>query len=304
MNTYEVAHYITHIRDTLASTYTDPVLCQQYAWWMMQAISEKTKIELITQETIMLDLEQKELLAQWLHLLVEEHMPIAYILGSVPFADIDILVQTPTLIPRPETEEWCLHIIEHLHQLDNKKIKILDIATGSGCIALALAHHLPQAEIIATDISDSALELAEKNREHNKIRNVTFIQSDLFASIPTGMRFDIIVSNPPYIAPAEWKSLEQSVSQWEDYNALIAQDDGFAIIKKIITHAPQFIQPNEEMKKKNIPQVAIEIGYQQGQHTKKLMQDAGYNEILIEKDLEKKDRFAVGRVDYVANTHP
>jgi release factor glutamine methyltransferase len=304
MNTYDITFYITHIRDTLASTYPDTVLCQQYAWWMLQAITEKSKIELIAHETVMLSDEKKELLAHWLDLLTHKHMPIAYILGSVPFCDLDILVQTPTLIPRPETEEWCLHIIEHLQLLDNKKIKILDIATGSGCIALALAQHLPQADIIATDIADSALELAERNRQHNRIRNVTFIQSDLFASLPEGTLFDIIVSNPPYIAPSEWNTLDNSVSQWEDYNALIAQDDGFALIKKIIVQAPHYIQPNEEMKNKNIPQIIIEIGHEQGPQTKQLMENAGYNEILIQKDLEKKNRFAVGRVDYVATDHP
>lgn len=303
MNNYDVSYYITKIREKLLLAYNDPTLCQQYAWWLLQAISEKTKTELIAQSTVMLSSAQKNILEKWIILLVNEKMPIQYILGSVPFNDIDILVQPPTLIPRPETEEWCWYIIEHLTLLNDKKINILDLATGSGCIALALAHHLPQATIVATDIAPIALELAEKNKEHNNIiSNVTFINSDLFNALPCGVRFDIIVSNPPYIAPSEWNNLDQTVTQWEDYNALIAPDEGLEIIKKIIEQAPQFIQQNKEMKDKSIPQIVIEIGYQQGQQVKQLMMNAGYNDILIHKDLEKKDRIVMGRVDYVANS--
>jgi release factor glutamine methyltransferase len=303
MNTnYDVTHYITTIRSALADVYDDPMLCQQYAWWMLQAICEKTKTELIIQETLMLSAEQKQQIDAWLRQLVDEKMPIQYLLGSVPFADIEILVEPPTLIPRPETEEWCLHIIEHLQLLDHKKIKILDLATGSGCIALALAHHLPQAEVVATDIADAALELTEKNLEHNKIRTVTVIKSDLFAALPAGMLFDCIVSNPPYIAPSEFNDLDETVTQWEDPGALVAADNGLAIIKEIIAQAPGFIQTNNEMRQKNIPQVIIEIGYAQGAAVRDLMQAAHYNDVLVHKDLEGKDRFVTGRVDYVANS--
>src|SRR5438309_827682 len=242
MNTnYDVTYYINDIRHKIALAYDDDTLCQQYAWWILQAICGKTKTELIIQETLMLSNAQKQKIDAWVEQLVVDKMPLQYLLGSVPFADCDILVQTPTLIPRPETEEWCLHIIEHLQLLDNKKIKILDLCTGSGCIAIALSHHLPRAEIVATDIADTALELTEKNTEHNKIRNVTIIKSDLFESIPRGMLFDMIVSNPPYIAQSEFDDLDETVTRWEDHGALIAADDGLAIIKEIIVQAPAFI---------------------------------------------------------------
>lgn len=303
MNTYhDVTYYINYIRGKLAAVYDDPTLCQQYAWWILQAVCDKTRTELIIQDTLMLSAEQKQQIDQWIAYLVDEHMPIQYLLGSVPFADIDILVEPPTLIPRPETEEWCLYIIEHLKLLDNATIKILDIATGSGCIAIALAHHLPRARIVATDIADSALELTEKNIEHNQIRNVTALKSDLFAAIPCGERFDMIVSNPPYIAPSEFDDLDITVTQWEDHGALIAADDGLAIIKQIIAQAPPFIQTNNEMKQKNIPQLVIEIGYAQGAAVKELMDAAHYNDVLVHKDLEGKDRFVTGRIDNVANS--
>ena len=302
MNTkYDVLHYINEIRHKIAPACDgDEILSQQYAWWILQAICGMTKTELIMHDTMMLSIHQQEQLNEWIHQLVHDHMPLQYLIGSVPFADCDILVQIPTLIPRPETEEWCLHIIEHLQLLNNKKIKILDIATGSGCIAIALAHHVPLAEIVATDISDSALALTEQNIEHNKSMNVTCIKSDLFASIPCGILFDMIVSNPPYITPAEFTHLDVSVTRWEDHKALMADDDGLAIIKQIIAQAPQFIQDNKEMKNKNVPQVIIEIGYAQGTAVKNIMEDAGYNDVRVHKDLEGKDRFVTGRVDNVA----
>lgn len=303
MNTnYDLNHYINDIRHKLSVVYADDTLCQQYAWWILQALCDKTKTELIMQQTIMLSIEQQKKYDQWMYLLIQEKMPLQYVLGFVPFADLEILVEPPILIPRPETEEWCLYLIEHFLVLCNKKIKILDIATGSGCIALAFAHYLPQAILVATDISDAALELTEKNIEHNKIRNVTCIKSDLFESIPLGMKFDCIVSNPPYISFDELKGLDESVTRWEDIQALAAEDNGLAIIKKIIAQAPQFIQTNDEMEAKNIPQVVIEIGYAQGPAVKELMQAAGYNNILVHKDLEGKNRFVTGRINGITNS--
>ena len=298
MNTnYDVTYYINDIRHKLAAVYNDDTLCQQYAWWILQAVCEKTKTELIIQESVALTPEQRNKIDRWMQQLVADKMPLQYVLGSVPFGDLDILVEPPTLIPRPETEEWCLYIVEHFMLLDNKKITILDLATGSGCIALALADYLPQARIVATDIADAALELTERNIEHNKIRNVTCIKSDLFESIPRGMLFDCIVSNPPYITLDEFKDLDETVTKWEDHGALVTTDDGLAIIKKIIAQAPQFIQTNDEMKHKNIPQVVIEIGYTQGSAVKKLMESADYNDVLVHKDLEGKDRFVTARID-------
>ena len=298
MNThYDLNYYINDIRHKLSAIYEDDTLCQQYAWWILQAVCNKTKTELIIQETLMLTPEQQHIIDQWIEYLVEDKMPLQYVLGSVPFADLEILVEPPSLIPRPETEEWCLYIIEHLLTLRNKKIKILDIATGSGCIALACSSYLPQAEIVATDIADTALELAEKNIEHNKMRNVTLIKSDLFEAIPNGMKFDIILSNPPYITAAEFQQLDESVTRWEDHGALVTADNGLAIIKKIIAQAPRFIQTNEEMKRNNIPQIVIEIGYAQGAVVSELMIAAGYNDVLVHKDLEGKDRFVTARID-------
>lgn len=300
MKTIDTTALIKKISDQLEPEYKDQTLCQQYAWWALQTITNQNKSQLIAHETIMLSPEQEQQLVTWINKLVHEHMPIQYLIGSVPFNGVDILVEPPVLIPRPETEEWCLKLIEQLKRLDQQQLMILDLATGSGCIALALAHHLPQATIYASDISPQALDLAQKNTEHNKVSNVTLITSDLFESLPQGVTFDLIVSNPPYISPDEWQQLDTSVTKWEDKQALLASDDGLAIIKKIIATAPHYIKSNKEMQQKKIPQVIIEIGYKQGEKTIALLKQAKYNAIKVHKDLEKKDRYVTGRVDYVA----
>jgi len=290
------------ISKQLQTIYADPILCQQYAWWILEAITKKNKAELIAQKTIMLSPAQQKTINQWLDKLINEKMPIQYLIGFVPFNGVTILVEPPVLIPRPETEEWCLNLIKQLNLLENKQLTILDLCAGSGCIALALAKALPQATIYAGDLSQEAIDLIKRNIIHNKVSNITELHSDLFAAIPLGMSFDLIVSNPPYVSKDEWKELDPSVTIWEDPSALIANNDGLTVIKKIIKQAPSFIKSNSEMKQKNIPQLILEIGHQQGQAVIQLMKQMGYNNILVSKDLEQKDRTVSGRVDNVAHT--
>ncbi|OQA35250.1 MAG: Release factor glutamine methyltransferase [Candidatus Dependentiae bacterium ADurb.Bin331] len=215
----------------------------------------------------------------------------------MPFADLDILVKPPVLIPRPETEEWCVNLCEQFEKLKNRSLHILDLCTGSGCIALALARYFEKSQIVATDISDLALECARENAKHNKINNVRFVKSDLFESLdPSLFQYDLIVSNPPYIGSKEWKTLEPMVTEWEDRGALFSEHNGLAHIEKIISKAPLFIRPNQEMKMLQLPQIVIEIGYRQGQQVKQLMRDALFDHVEITKDLEGKDRIASGRI--------
>jgi len=303
MNGIDAFYYINYISKQLFSTYKDNNLCENYAWFLLEKIYNKTKTELIIAKTLELTPQQNKQLTEWIDDLTIKKMPIQYLLGSVPFNNLDILVESPVLIPRPETEEWCINLITQLKKLKNQKLHILDLATGSGCIALAFAYHFPQLHVIATDISPQALQLAQKNSLHSNIKNITFIQSDLFNKIPLSQSFDMIVSNPPYIAQSERKDLDESVTKWEDEHALFAADNGLAIIKKIIDHAPLYLKNNEEMKHLDIPQLVIEIGYQQGNLVKNYMINAGYNDVYIYKDLEKKDRVAVGRIDNVANSN-
>lgn len=287
--------FINQLADKLSPVYEHTAEQQQVAWWLIQAITEKSEAALLAEQEITLTSEQEQQLNTWIDEHVNQRKPLQYILRSAPFNGLVIICEPPVLIPRPETEEWTIRLAEKLAAV-SPKLNILDLATGSGCIALALAKALPHATIYATDISEDALDLAQRNAKFNKINNVTFLQSDVFKNIPKDLQFDIIVSNPPYISAKEYKELAPSVTEWEDKNALVAEHDGFAIIKEIIDHAPEYIRYNEELFLAGIPQVMIEIGYRQGNRAKELMQKALYTHVKIEKDLEGKDRVIVGRV--------
>lgn len=304
-NKVNIGHLIISIEKKLHDHFKDKTLCTQYAWWLVQAITDKTEIELISANDIKWDTQEEQQLDQALDALINKNMPLQYLLGSTPFAGLEILVRAPILIPRPETEEWICNLIDQLHPFKQEPLWILDLCTGSGCIALALADALPKARVYATDINDAALELARENARHNHIPNVTFLRSDLFNEISSTFKFDIIVSNPPYIDERSWNTLEPSVRNWEDKNALIAPDHGLALIKRIIDQAPAYIKPHEALKNAQIPQLSLEIDSTQGIAVSTYMKEHAYNQIEIVKDLEGKDRIATGRVDYVAPTdHP
>lgn len=276
-------------------------LSTQYAWWILQALTHKKEVELLMKSEIHWHEKQEAQLQEWLHAFIKEDMPLQYILGNVPFSQLEIMVKPPILIPRPETEEWALDLITRLQPLRNEPLSILDLCTGSGCIALALAQALPKAHVYGTDTNDSALALAKENAHHNQITNCTFLYSNLFEQIPHSFTFDIIVGNPPYIPEAEWPKLANSVKNWEDKNALTAKDQGLALIKKIIKEAPSYIKQNEFLKKQSLPHLLLEIDYTQAKEVLAYMQQHGYTDITIKKDLEGNDRVACGRVNHVAS---
>ncbi|MCK5632824.1 peptide chain release factor N(5)-glutamine methyltransferase [bacterium] len=300
MSQNKITAYARSIEKKIATKYNDPILCNQYSWWILQAITNKKKEQLISGISQELTEKQLKKLDDWLDKLLNKNMPLQYILGTVPFLNLTLAVKAPTLIPRPETEQMCEELIESLSQLNNQKLSILDIGTGSGCIALSIAKALPYAQIYAVDIEPAALELAQENAKLNNIENVTFLQSDIFEKIPNDITFDLIISNPPYIAQSEWEDLEDSVTQWEDNTALVADHEGLEIIEKIIRQAPQFLKENNEMARNNIAQLLIEIGYKQGQNVFNLFKKFGFDIIKIKKDLEGKDRVVTGRINNVA----
>lgn len=288
-----ILEIVTHIAEVLSGTFASST---NHAWWILEAIAGKKREQLVAHNSAGLTPEQQIMLDSWLTALIRDKIPLQYLIGSVPFGDLEILVEQPTLIPRPETEEWCMNLIGQLQCLNNKKLTILDLCSGSGCIALSLAQALPRASVYGVDIANSALALAEKNKIHNKINNVTFIHSDLFKSLTPDITFDLIIANPPYIAESEWETLAPSVTQWEDKNALIADDNGFTLIKEILEKAPLYLSKNAELAMLKIPNIWIEIGYLQGARAKELMQEYNYRDIEVKKDLADKGRVLVGRI--------
>lgn len=302
MKNIPIASLISSLEKKLLPRFKDEILCNQYSWWLLQAITGKNDIALISNGHIELGINEENQLNDAIDKLINQNMPLQYLLGSTPFAGLDILIKPPVLIPRPETEEWTITLIEQLKPIHNEPLWILDLCTGSGCIALALADAFPKAKVYGTDISDGALSLAQENARHNHIPNVEFIRSNLFDQIPAHFTFDLIVGNPPYIASWQWDTLDNSVKLWEDKNALIAQDDGLALIKKIIKDAPSFIKSNKALQSKKIPQLTLEIDSTQGIVVTNYMKEHYYNHICIQQDLAGKDRVVSGRIDDMALT--
>jgi release factor glutamine methyltransferase len=293
---YTILARIHDLSQQLAPIYETEQEQEQVAWWLLQKVTNKTQAELIAQEIDTLSGQQKTLLQTWIHEHVFKHKPLQYILGSVPFGSLEILVEPPILIPRPETEEWTLALAHQLQKIQTY-LTLLDLCTGTGCIALALAKALPKAQVYATDISKQAIELTKKNAAHNHISNVMCIERDLYQALPKHLRFDLIVGNPPYLSETEWKKLDPMVNQWEDKHALVAEHEGFALLESIIQQAPDWLKKNEELKKNNLPQLMLEIGYQQGKHAVELMKSAGFTHVTVQKDLAGKDRVVMGRID-------
>jgi release factor glutamine methyltransferase len=185
--------------------------------------------------------------------------PVAYIVGRREFWSLDLEVDRRVLIPRPETEvlvEAALGVLRGSPASDAGAAKsdaaesgepghrVLDLGTGSGAIAVALAVELPGARIVATDVAAAALEVAPRNAlRHRVAERIDFRQGDLFEAVRADERFDVIVSNPPYCRQRELGSLEPEVRQWEPTGALVSGGDGMDVTRRIVERAPQFLHP-------------------------------------------------------------
>jgi len=180
--------------------------------------------------------------------------PLQYIIGHVDFHGLKIRVGPGVLIPRPETEIMAEEVIKAVkckasgvkgeedssHFTRHSSLRILDLCTGSGCLAVALAKEFPAAEVFGTDISEKALEYAMMNASINDIQNVTFLKGDLYEPVK-GRTFDIIVSNPPYIRKEEIRTLQPEIRGWEPLEALDGGEDGLQFYREIFSRAPQYL---------------------------------------------------------------
>lgn len=167
--------------------------------------------------------------------------PLAYLAGVKEFWSIPFEVSPSVLIPRPETEALVEKVLELAGRGDEA---IVDVGTGCGCIAVALAQELPRARIDAVDISERALRVARRNAARHKARRVRFLRSDLLSAYRgTGSRFDFIVSNPPYVSRAEWDGLPADVRGFEPRRALLAGESGLELIERLVRRAAAFLKP-------------------------------------------------------------
>ena len=211
---------------------------------------------------------------------LKKHKPIQYILGDTEFYGLVFKVSPSVLIPRPETEELVDWIIKDSKEKQN--ISILDIGTGSGCIAVTLAKKLPNAKLFALDVSAEALKLATINAETNEVE-VEFIEADILDWDFGDLKFDIIVSNPPYVRELEKEAMSANVLNHEPHLALFVKDDDALLFYRTITDVA-----NKILKPKG--QLFFEINENLGEDTKQLLVDAGYENIELKQDVFDKNR--------------
>ncbi len=283
------------IVDRLSVVIDDPRHVEQCAWWILEHVTQKSKAELIA-DVIMLNADQKEQLESILDNVCVKKMPLQYALGSVSFGSLSLAVRPPVLIPRPETEQWTYVVRDFLLLYKDKKLVIADVCAGSGCIGLLLAKELPSAHVYLLDISTEAVVLSKENAQKNNITNVTILQSDLFDALEKDIRFDVIVTNPPYVSVDEFTQLDDVITKWESRQAFVADDQGLAIIKKIIDANNQLLK-KDSCVDKDTPRLFIEIGHTQGNAVMSYLSDAGYAKVNVWQDIQQKDRVVWACVD-------
>lgn len=213
--------------------------------------------------------------------------PIAYIVGHRAFWTLELLTTPAVLIPRPDTETLVRAALKRIP--DDSTQKLVDIGTGTGAIALAIASERPHLQIAATDISADALAIAKENaRKHELDHRVEFFHGDLLDPLPAPWNSpDIIVSNPPYIADEERSLMTRSVLDFEPAEALFAGSDGLDIIKRLTPAAFAALTPGGHL--------LIEIGFRQGQALQQLLKEQGFQHIEILKDYGDQDRVAAAQ---------
>lgn len=209
-----------------------------------------------------------------------ERIPLQHILGKTEFMGLTFLVDKNVLCPRQDTEILVEEVLKYLHD----GMRILDIGTGSGCILLSLLHYSNDCQGVGADISEKALETAKRNAVKLETERVSFVKSDLFENIEG--KFEIIVSNPPYIRDGEIDGLMPEVRDHEPHLALSGGEDGLIFYRKITEKAREYL-PGGGM-------LFYEIGWDQGEAVKNMMEAAGFGEVEIVKDFSGLDRVVFG----------
>ena len=218
---------------------------------------------------------------------LKQEIPVQYLLGKTNFYGLDFEVNANVLIPRPETEELVDWIIKSIRILQNSKsLKILDIGTGSGCIAISLAKNIPNAEVFAIDVSEKALATAKKNAVINKVE-VAFINKNILETADLEQQFDIIVSNPPYVRNLEKQEIKKNVLDNEPHLALFVEDnDALIFYRKIAELAQKNLSENG--------QLFFEINQYLGKEMIDLLEKMNFKNIELRKDIYGNDRMMSG----------
>ncbi|MFM9988476.1 peptide chain release factor N(5)-glutamine methyltransferase [Flavobacterium sp.] len=275
-----IKDYRTQFTQELASIFDEKEI-ESFFYIVLDAFHQLKRVDLVLNPDLELDSIQ---ILQWETVLsqLKEQKPIQYILGETEFFGLPFYVNENTLIPRPETEELVEWIIKDLKNERFKDLKILDIGTGSGCIAISLAKNLPNASVFAIDISEKALATAKKNAELNDVK-VTFIQKNILETEDLYQQFDIIVSNPPYVRNLEKQEIHKNVLEYEPHLALFVEDnDALIFYKKIAKLATKNLSENG--------QLYFEINQYLGKEMIELLEKYDFKNIELKKDIYENDR--------------
>ena len=284
MNQNTVTHALTQARLQLSS---DEAKLE--AQVLLQQVLNVSHAWLISHANDVLEAHQLEAF----HVLVQRRLngePIAYILGQREFYGLNLTVTSDTLIPRPDTETL---VEAALAKLTNNQATVLDLGTGTGAIALAVAKHRPMTHVTAVDFSTTALKVAAQNAKQLNITNITFVESHWFDALaPTP--FDIIVSNPPYIEHHD-AHLSQGDLRFEPLTALASGADGLDDIRQIINDCLVYLNPQGWL--------MLEHGYNQAEAVADLMANVGLSNIETIQDLGGNDRVTLGKNPLIVSTH-
>jgi release factor glutamine methyltransferase len=281
MNTIKIKEYKAKFIAQLISIY-DEMEAESFFYLILENQRQLRRIDLAL--NIDLQFSAEEILI-WNAILEELKLeiPIQYILGTTHFYGLEFNVNENVLIPRPETEElveWIISSAVNMPKLN--KIRILDIGTGSGCIAISLAKNIPNAQVFAIDISDKALATAKKNADLNKVA-VAFIQRNILETNDLKQQFDIIVSNPPYVRNLEKAEIKSNVLANEPHLALfVADDDALIFYRKIAELATKNLSAEGKL--------FFEINQYLGKETVELLEKMYFKNIELRKDIYGNDR--------------
>lgn len=270
--------FLKELRESLSEIYSDSEIVA-FAFLLLEKITGRSRAQILAEKNLNLTESEWKLAVSFIDRL-KKHEPIQYILGETEFDGLKFKVTPAVLIPRLETEELVEWIIRDYSS--NGKIKILDVGTGSGCISISLKKRLKNADVFALDISVDALNLAEENAISNDA-DVHFVQTDILRMDRLDEKYDVIVSNPPYVLASDSRNMERSVLDYEPNIALFVSDEEPLLFYRKIAE----LAKNHLTEEGNL---YFEIHQAQGDHVVQLLQSTGFREITLRKDLSGNDR--------------
>jgi len=218
------------------------------------------------------------------------HEPVAYILGEKEFMGLNFKLTPDVLIPRPETEILVETALAEIKGQTIKKIEVLDVGTGSGAIAISIAHYCTECRVTAIDISETAIKVARQNSEHLAVDNIKFLVMDALDLPGKGEeKYDYVLVNPPYIAEKDRKEIHPQITNYEPGIALFSGENGLQFYSSFIPKIPQIIKKNGW--------IFMEIGYDQKEHINTLLKESNFSKIEFIQDYQKIDRIVKAKYE-------